>query len=1104
MTVTNDNGCINSTTTAIVINGASVVYVNGAVSASGDGSSWSTAFKTVQEALNSCTQQIWVAAGTYKPTAYPAGCTNCSTNRDYTFHLVNGVKMYGGFAGTETLLSQRNYVTNVTILSGDFNGNDSISGSGATLYIGNNTENATHVVLSVNDDSTTVLDGFTIKGGYANGGFSITVETKTISKSIGAGIINITSSPTIANVMLTGNWATNGGGMYNVTYSSPTITNTVFMGNRSTSNGAAIFNSLSSPIITNTEFVGNRASNGSGIYNVSSSFPSITNSIFNANFSTSNGGGVHNSSSSPTIINTIFVGNQALNGGGLYNSSSSSSPTITNSTFSTNSATSNGGGICNLSSSPTIINTIFIGNTASNGGGLYNSSSTSSPTITNSTFSTNSATSDGGAIYNASSLPIIKNTIIWGNTGSGTQGIFSSGGTPNVTYSIIQGAGVYAGTGNSLTDPLFVNAADPNGVDNIWGTADDGLSIQNSSPAINAGTSTGAPVADITGFTRVGNPDMGAYEYSSTNANLNDLTMSIGTLSPIFAADSLSYLATVSNATTGITVTPTAAESGTAIQVQINGGIYTSVVSGNTSTNLALDEGSNVVNVKVTAPNGTTIKTYTITICRSVTPSVSVAIPSGANTICAGTSVTFTATPIHGGTPTYQWKKNGVDISGQTGTTYTSATLAHNDNITVEMTSTATCRTANTAISDAIVMTVNALCNYTWTGTTSTNWTTPTNWSPYGVPTATDDVIIPATANKPVLPSGQIIQNLSLTGANKIMLGNNNLCVNSITGSSSTAYVVIDGTGSLTVKSLSTTTPTLFPVGTSESSYDPLSIEPTNSVNFTVSVKAKTVKADFTGNIADFSKVMPREWNITPTGTAGATVITFIDCGLGLTVTSPKVGHYKSDNTWEELPATYNAGSWTTTTSSFSPYGVGEEGGFTPSTPLPITLLSFKGQNDGVANILNWATSNEQNSHYFDIQHSTNGVDFESVGKIAAVGESNILKKYGFTHQNPTDQTHYYRLKMVDKDGSFKYSLIISISHVANRSAALISFYPNPAKNNISIVTTDYTQAMRLFNASGKLVRTSDFTPDDMDISQLPTGVYFLHVGKDVLKVIKQ
>ncbi len=104
-----------------------------------------------------------------------------------------------------------------------------------------------------------------------------------------------------------------------------------------------------------------------------------------------------------------------------------------------------------------------------------------------------------------------------GKTGSG---IFNDNSTPTVTYSIVQGIGVYAGTGNLNTDPLFVNASNPAGADGIWRTADDGLQVSNCSPTILAGTPVGSSSLDIIGTTRnTTNPTMGAYE------NINDIAI---------------------------------------------------------------------------------------------------------------------------------------------------------------------------------------------------------------------------------------------------------------------------------------------------------------------------------------------------------------------------------------------------------------------------------------------------------------------------------------------------------------------------------------------------------------------------------------------------
>ena len=97
----------------------------------------------------------------------------------------------------------------------------------------------------------------------------------------------------------------------------------------------------------------------------------------------------------------------------------------------------------------------------------------------------------------------------------------------------------------------------------------------------------------------------------------------------------------------------------------------------------------------------------TVVVNPSVTAAVSIASSDADNTICEGTSVTFTATPTNGGTPTYQWIKNGVDIVGATGATYSTTTLANTDSIQVRMTSTAACVTNSPITSSSIQTTVN-------------------------------------------------------------------------------------------------------------------------------------------------------------------------------------------------------------------------------------------------------------------------------------------------------------------------------------------------------------------------------------------------------------
>ena len=114
----------------------------------------------------------------------------------------------------------------------------------------------------------------------------------------------------------------------------------------------------------------------------------------------------------------------------------------------------------------------------------------------------------GGAFYNDNSNATLTNCIIWGNTRDGLSNYQS---TPTVNNSILQ---TPFGTTNVVIDPKFTNAADPDGVDNQWFTADDGLRLSCGSAAYNSGTNVSAPATDALGNARpqFSAVDMGAYE----------------------------------------------------------------------------------------------------------------------------------------------------------------------------------------------------------------------------------------------------------------------------------------------------------------------------------------------------------------------------------------------------------------------------------------------------------------------------------------------------------------------------------------------------------------------------------------------------------------
>ena len=244
------------------------IYVDtDATAGANNGTSWANAYTSLQSALGAATNgdQIWVAAGTYKPSSPYALAID--GDRDFHFEMIEGVAIYGGFVGTETSVDDRTDYgesgTNETILSGDI---------GTT---GDNSDNCYHVFYhpaTLALTSAAVLNGVSITGGNANG---------SDPHNSGGGMYNSSCSPTLTNVIITNNTVSSSGGGMNNEYSSPALTNVIISNNSASSSsgfGGGIRNYGSSPTLTNVTISNNSARYGGGIYNNSSS-PNLYNCI---------------------------------------------------------------------------------------------------------------------------------------------------------------------------------------------------------------------------------------------------------------------------------------------------------------------------------------------------------------------------------------------------------------------------------------------------------------------------------------------------------------------------------------------------------------------------------------------------------------------------------------------------------------------------------------------------------------------------------------------------------------------------------------------------------------------------------------------------------
>lgn len=162
---------------------------------------------------------------------------------------------------------------------------------------------------------------------------------------------------------------------------------------------------------------------------------------------------------------------------------------------------------------------------------------------------------------------------------------------------------------------------------------------------------------------------------------------------------------------------------------------------------------------------------------------------------------------------------------------------------------------------------------------------------------------------------------------------------------------------------------------------------------------------------------------------------------------------------------------------------------------LPITIFSFDAIKQNSSVKLNWVTATEINSNYFDVQASSNGTNWTSLGTVKAAGNSSIKQQYTFTDNSPLKGINYYRLKMVDIDAKFGYSLTRTISFSTGSS---ITIQPNPTTDKVYI-TTDNIAAIRsvlVYSGEGKLMQTvNNFASgNSIDVQTYAPGVYLLKI----------
>ena len=157
-------------------------------------------------------------------------------------------------------------------------------------------------------------------------------------------------------------------------------------------------------------------------------------------------------------------------------------------------------------------------------------------------------------------------------------------------------------------------------------------------------------------------------------------------------------------------------------------------------------------------------------------------------------------------------------------------------------------------------------------------------------------------------------------------------------------------------------------------------------------------------------------------------------------------------------------------------------------------MTYFKGQATATGAYLEWQTANEENNKGFNIQHSLDGENWETIDFVQGHGTIQEVQDYTYTDETPPAGINYYRLKQVDFDGQFEYSNIVNVHYEAESTNDELSVFPNPISDELNIINGEGIAT--IYNILGQPVK--QFTVNSrqfaMNTGDLPKGQYILHI----------
>lgn len=172
--------------------------------------------------------------------------------------------------------------------------------------------------------------------------------------------------------------------------------------------------------------------------------------------------------------------------------------------------------------------------------------------------------------------------------------------------------------------------------------------------------------------------------------------------------------------------------------------------------------------------------------------------------------------------------------------------------------------------------------------------------------------------------------------------------------------------------------------------------------------------------------------------------------------------------------------------------------------PLPLVWLSFTATKQSSNSLLHWATAQEQNTKDFIVQHSTDGINWNSAVTLPAAGNSNSIRNYSYVHTSPVKDNNYYRILQTDADNKYSYSEVRTVKFATVDMSFTVM--GNPVTNGILTVQVNAATTLTLYSSDGKLILEKEVTTgmQSIDVSVYAKGVYLLKANATIQQIVIQ